>query len=146
MSKPELDARYTINLESYQKIIQIEARIIGDLALNHIIPTALSYQTQLLNNVEKLQKVLKGFTTNSQVTTIKEIGERVDFIHAKVNELVESRKRVNEIENIEEKAKAYCDSIIPFFDKIRNETDKLEKIIDDKLWPLPKYRELLFAR
>lgn len=146
MTRAELEARYTINLERYQKIIQIEARILGDLVLNHIIPTALNYQTQLLNNIEKLQKVTSGIVMNSQMTTIEEIAERVDLIHSKVNELVSKRRAVNEIPQIEKKAKAYCDSILPFFDEIRYEVDKLEKIVDDKLWPLPKYRELLFAQ
>ena len=80
------------------------------------------------------------------MTTIEEIAERVDLIHSKVNELVSKRRAVNEIPQIEKKAKAYCDSILPFFDEIRYEVDKLEKIVDDKLWPLPKYRELLFAQ
>lgn len=146
MTRAELEARYTINLERYQKIIQIEARILGDLVLNHIIPTALNYQTQLLNNIEKLQKVTSGIVMNSQMSTIEEIAERVDLIHSKVNELVSKRRAVNEIPQIEKKAKAYCDSILPFFDEIRYEVDKLEKIVDDKLWPLPKYRELLFAQ
>lgn len=146
MSKPELEARYNINVESYQKIVQIEARVLGDIAINHIIPTALNYQTQLLKNVEVLKSVIGDAPMNSQITTIKEIAQRVDTIHNKVEELVQQRKDINNINSLEKKAKAYCEKVIPFFEEIRYEADKLEQIVDDKLWPLPKYRELLFAR
>lgn len=146
MTAPELEARYNINVENYQKIIQIEARILGDLAKNHIIPTALGYQTQLLNNVAALKSVLKNPILNSQLETIEEISERVDKIHQKVGELVKERKGVNDLDDLKKKAISYHEKITPFFEEIRYEADKLEQIVDDKLWPLPKYRELLFAR
>lgn len=146
MSQTELEARYNINMENYQKIIQIEARVLGDIAINHIIPTALNYQTQLLKNVEALKTVIGDIPMNSQMSTIREIAERVDAIHHKVEELVSKRKEINDIKDLKKKAKAYCEKLIPFFEEIRYEADKLEQIVDDKLWPLPKYRELLFAR
>lgn len=146
MTQSELEARYNISVENYQKIIQIEARLLGDIAKNHIIPTALNYQTQLLKNVTALKSVLKNPIMNSQLQTIEEIGERVDKIHQKVEELVAERKQINDLVDLKKKAISYHEKITPFFEEIRYEVDKLEQIVDDKLWPLPKYRELLFAR
>lgn len=146
MSQNELEARYNINLENYQKIIQIEARVLGDLALNHIIPTAIKYQNNLITNVKGLQSIDGDLIPASQLKMIKEINDRINKIHDKVIELVDQRKRINEMDTAELKAINYCDKIIPFFNEIRYEADKLEQIIDDDLWPLPKYRELLFSR
>ncbi len=147
MSKSELEARYNINVENYQKIIQIEARVLGDIAINHIIPTALNYQTELLKNVQSLKEVLgDGVGVKTQIQTIREISDRVEAIHQKVAALVEERKKLNPVKNTEKRAKLYCEKVIPYFEEIRYEADKLEQIVDDKLWPLPKYRELLFAR
>lgn len=146
MSQNELEARYNINLENYQKIVQIEARVLGDLALNHIIPTAIKYQNLLLENVQKLKSVEPDFAPKFQLEIIQQINKRVDVIHNKVNQLVALRKKVNDIKDLEQKTLKYCDEIIPFFNEIRYESDKLEQVIDDDLWPLPKYRELLFSR
>lgn len=146
MSQNELEARYNINLENYQKIIQIEARVLGDLALNHIIPTAIKYQNNLITNVKGLQSIDGNLIPASQLKMIKEINDRINKIYDKVIELVDQRKSINEMDTVELKAINYCDKIIPFFNEIRYEADKLEQVIDDDLWPLPKYRELLFSR
>lgn len=149
MQKSEIDARYIINVENYQKIIQIEARVLGDIALNHIIPAALKFQSQLIENVNGLQLIYKDRIkemARTQLLLIEEISDRVNKINNKVFDLIEKRKVINNIKDISTMAKAYCDQVIPYFDEIRNEVDKLEQIVDNELWPLPKYRELLFAK
>lgn len=149
MNSAELEARYNINVEIYQKIIQIEARVLGDIAMNHIIPAAIKYQSQLINNVVGFKTVFGAdflSKTQPQLVLIEEIGERINTIHQKVNELVAKRKVINNIDDIVTKAKKYCDQLIPYFEEIRYESDKLEQIVDNELWPLPKYRELLFSR
>ena len=150
LSKRELEARHEINLEHYTKKIQIESRVLGDLAGNHIIPVAIRYQNMLIENVKGLKQVLDlktyGKLSQNQMETITEISEHVDKIKTYVNEMIEARKLANRIENAEHKAYAYSEKIIPFFEKVRYHADKLELLIDDELWPLPKYRELLFTR
>jgi len=146
----ELEARYSINNEMYTKMLQIEARVLGDLALNHVIPTALKYQNLLLENVNGLKNILieKEFKKQSayQVELIAEISGHVDAISKLVHDLIEARKKANVIEDFKKKAIEYCDKVKPYFEKIRTHVDKLEILVDDELWPLPKYRELLFVR
>lgn len=150
LTKRELHARQEIHLEHYTKKIQIEARVLGDLSTNHIIPIAIKYQNALIENVKGLKQVLDiktyGKLSQNQMETITEISEHVDKIKTFVNEMVEARKVANKISDVEEKAFAYCETVRPWFDKIRYHVDKLEMLVDDELWPLPKYRELLFIR
>ena len=150
LTKREMEARYDINLENYIKKIQIESRVIGDLAINHIIPTAIRYQNMLIENVRGLKEVLDNKTfvrlSNNQMMNIKEISEHISIIRTLVNEMVETRKVANKFENPVEKADSYKDSVLPYFDKVRYHVDKLEFLVDDELWPLPKYRELLFIK
>ncbi|MBN1767107.1 MAG: glutamine synthetase III [Prolixibacteraceae bacterium] len=145
----ELEGRVEVEYEKFMKKIQIEARVLGDLALNHIVPTAVKYQTQLLENVKGLKEVFGDeFKTlaGNRLDIIREISEHVTFIKNKVNEMVEARKLANKIEDEVEKAFAYDKEVRPFLEEIRYHIDKLELIVDDELWPLPKYRELLFNR
>jgi glutamine synthetase len=150
LSERELEARYYIKQECYTKMLQIEARVIGDLALNHVIPTALKYQNLLLTNVSGLKNVLseKEFKKQSeyQIELISEISEHIKVISSNVHNLIEARKKANLIEEIKAKSVDYCEKVKPFFDIIRYHVDKLEILVDDELWPLPKYRELLFVR
>jgi glutamine synthetase len=149
-SMRELEARYHIKHEMYTKIIQIEARVMGDLALNHIIPTAIKYQNLLLENVRGLKEVLteSEFKKKAyyQLELIKEISDHINGIQSDVSKMIEERKKVNQIEEIDKKSMAYCDKVKPYFETIRYHADKLETLIDDELWPLPKYRELLFIK
>ncbi|HRR62930.1 MAG TPA: glutamine synthetase III [Paludibacteraceae bacterium] len=150
LSEKELYARNEVKLETYTKKIQIESRVLGDLAVNHIIPVAIRYQTLLAENVSKIKNLT--FDNNGkdickmQLELIREIAQRVNIIKENVNEMIEARKKANIIENEEEKANAYHDTVLPYFDVIRYHIDKLEMIIDDEMWPLPKYREILFIR
>ena len=150
MTKKELEARNEVKWETYTKKIQIEARVLGDLSMNHIIPVATSYQSQLLRNVERMSGVFSKEKANQlnarNLKLIEEIAERTATIETLVEELVEARKVANKIADEHQKAIAYHDTIAPMFDKIRYQIDKLELIVDDSLWPLPKYRELLFIR
>jgi glutamine synthetase len=150
MTKKELEARNEVKWETYTKKIQIEARVLGDLSMNHIIPVATSYQSQLLKNVERMSGVFsteKASQLNARnLKLIEEIAERTASIETLVEELVEARKVANKIADEHQKAIAYHDTIAPMFDNIRYQIDKLELIVDDSLWPLPKYRELLFIR
>ncbi len=149
-SKRELEARNEIKWETYTKKIQIEARVLGDMAINNIIPVATRYQSLLLDNVYKMTQVygkdeaLKLAGTDSDL--IREISDRIAKIKTLTADLVEARKVANKIEAEREKAVAYHDTVVPFFEKIRYEIDKLEMIVDDEMWTLPKYRELLFIR
>jgi glutamine synthetase len=146
----EIESRIEVELEKYTKKIQIEARVLGDLAMNHIIPTAISYQTSLLENVKNVKEVFgeKYFDTvaEGRLDLIKEIGGHISAIKKKVNEMVEARKVANVIESAKEKAIAYESTVKPYLEDIRYDIDKLELIVDNELWPLPKYRELLFVR
>ena len=143
----ELEARTEIYYEDYVKKVQIESRVIGDLALNHIVPTAVNYQNKLITNVKGLKDLGLGAETfNASLETIKEISEHLTVIRTKVDEMVEARKVANVLEHSEEMAVNYCDKVKPFFDTIRYHVDKLELLVDDEDWPLPKYRELLFMR
>ncbi len=150
MTKKELEARNEVKWETYTKKIQIEARVLGDLSMNHIIPVATSYQTQLLQNISNMAVVFPIDTADKlsarNKKIIQEIAERTSTIEKGVEELIEARKKANKIEDEHQKAIAYHDSVEPKLDDIRYEIDKLELIVDDSLWPLPKYRELLFIR
>lgn len=150
LSKRELQARYSIKLENYVKKIQIESRVIGDLAKNHIIPIAVRYQNTLLDNARGLAEVLdsKSYVKLSrlQVQTIKDISEHVSQVKLQVDKMLEERKIANRMEDHAAAAEAYCTKVMPYFETIRRHVDKLELLVDDELWPLPKYRELLFIR
>lgn len=143
----ELEARYEIMLETYIKKIQIEARVMGDLAINHILPAALKYQTILASNVDSLTRIgMKQDVYATQVGMIEEISEHVSIIKVEVEKMIDARRRSNKITNIEKKAIAYCNEVRANFDLIRYHVDKLEMIIDDETWPMAKYRELVILR
>jgi glutamine synthetase len=146
----ELHARNEIKWETYTKKIQIEARVLGDLVMNHIIPVATKYQSSLLDNVYKIHQVYDkakaAKLSEYDTAIIEEISERISTVKAKTEALVEARKVANKIEDERTKAVAYHDKVIPYFEEIRYQIDKLELLVDDELWPLPKYRELLFVR
>jgi len=146
----ELEARYDIRLEIYIKKIQIEARVLGDLVKNHIIPISFRYQNLLIENVRGMKEIIDGkdfmASTKTQLYTIKEISEHVNNIDNMVDKMIEARKNANQCENIREKVVLYSEKIKPYFDEIRYHVDKLELITDDEMWPLPKYRELLFNK
>jgi len=146
----EIESRIEVELEKYTKKIQIEARVLGDLAMNHIIPTAINYQTSLLENMKNVKEVFGAeymeTVAEGRLELIKEIGGHISAIKAKVNDMVEARKVANVIEAAKEKAVAYEAQVRPYLDDIRYHIDKLELIVDNELWPLPKYRELLFVR
>ncbi len=150
MNRTELLARYEIKLEKYIKKIQIEARVLGDLAINHILPTAIQYQNRLIENTKGLQDVLDSKTyiqlSRNQINTIKEISNHVASIKEGVEDMIEARKKANVVQDYTEKAVAYRDTVLPRFAEIRSHVDKLELLVDDNLWPLPKYRELLFIK
>lgn len=147
-SHSELEARHEIELEKYIKKVQIEARIMGDLAINHILPAAVKYQNELLTNINGLKSAgLPESAYKSQLDTLKSVSEHIQVIHGKVHEMVEARKIVNNIENTRTKAIAYESQVkAAFFDEIRYHVDKLEHLVDDDIWTLPKYREMLFLR
>jgi glutamine synthetase len=145
MSHKEVEARNEIKLESYIKRVQIEARVIGDLAMNHIIPTAIAYQNKLITNANGLKGL--GLDNSAVLQTIKDISGHIETIKTGVREMVEERKRINKITDTHKRAFAYCDDIKEkYFEKIRDAVDKLELLVDDEDWPLVKYRELLFLR
>ncbi|MFD0760916.1 glutamine synthetase III [Lutibacter aestuarii] len=149
MSPVEVEARYEIEIEEYTKRIQIESRVLGDIAGNHVIPTAVRYQNMLIENVVGLKDIFgKDFEKQAgeQIKLIKKISEHIEVIHAKVDAMIDARKKANNIEDAVKKADAYCFKVKPFFEEIRYHCDKLELMIDDELWPLTKYRELLFTR
>ncbi len=150
LTEAELHARTDIKLETYTKKIQIEARIFGDLCLNHIIPVATRYQSQLIDNVHKVSEIFpsdEARTLNANnLRLIKQISEHSSFITENVEKLINARRIANRIEDEYEKALAYYETVAPLLDSIRYHVDKLELIVDDELWPLPKYREMLFIR
>ena len=150
LTKKELEARNEVKWETYTKKIQIEARVLGDLAMNHIVPVATEYQSKLIDNVYKMKdlfpadKATKMSAKNLEL--IEEIADHTIFIKEHVDAMVEARKVANKIESEREKAIAYHDTIAPMLDEIRYHIDKLELIVDNQMWTLPKYRELLFIR
>ncbi len=149
MSKIEAEARYEVEMEAYIMHIQIEGRVLGDIARNHIVPTAVKYQNVLVENVKGLKEIFdKDFRkiAKEQIGLIESISTHIEGINANVTKMIDARKKANTIEDLEKKATAYCNSVKPLFDDIRNHCDKLELMVDDELWPLTKYRELLFTR
>lgn len=150
MTRKELEARNEVKWETYTKKIQIEARVLGDLAMNHIIPISTKYQSELIDNVYKIRSLFSEdkavLLCGKDLDIIEEIGHRELTIKEKVEEMIEARKKANKIADEREKAIAYHDTVAPKFDEIRYHIDKLELIVDDQMWTLPKYRELLFIR
>ena len=150
MKRKELEARNEVKWETYVKTVQIEARVLGDLAMNHIIPVATHYQSKLIKNVQGMKEVFKQERAERLSTRnmklIEEIAERTELIEQWVEDLTEARRVANRIENIHQRAIAYHDTVCPHMEAIRKEIDKLELIVEDGLWTLPKYRELLFIR
>jgi glutamine synthetase len=146
----ELRARHEIKLEAFARKLQIESRMMGDLANNHLIPTAISYQNTLIENARGLKEVLDAKTyvklSKNQVDTIKEISEHISQVKINVDLMLQERKKANRLETIEEMAIAYDEQVKPYFETIRYHVDKLELLVDDNLWPLPKYREILFLK
>ncbi|MEN8885100.1 MAG: glutamine synthetase type III, partial [Winogradskyella sp.] len=149
MNRVESEARYEIEMEEYILHIQIESRVIGDIARNHIIPTAVRYQNILIENVTGL-KTIYGDSfkalAKEQLSLIEEISSHIEGLNSMVTNMINTRKAVNKEVTIEKKASGYCDTVKPYFEKIRYHCDKLELMIDYELWPLTKYRELLFTR
>ncbi len=150
MKRGELEARNEVKWETYTKKIQIEARVMGDLAMNHIIPVATHYQSQLAKNVENMIDIFGRETAEKvadrNINLIRTIAERTEIIEKGVSELIDARKVANKIESAREKAIAYHDTVEPLMGTIRRQIDKLELVVSDELWTLPKYRELLFIR
>ncbi|MBO6192227.1 MAG: glutamine synthetase III [Prevotella sp.] len=150
MNRKELEARNEVKWETYVKTVQIEARVLGDLAMNHIIPVSTHYQSQLIKNVQGMKDVFSSDKADRlsarNMKLIEEIAERTEKIEQLVEDLTEARRVANRIEAIHQRAIAYHDTVCPHMEAIRNEIDKLEMIVEDGLWTLPKYRELLFIR
>ena len=150
MTRKELEARNEVKWETYVKTVQIEARVLGDLSMNHIIPVSTHYQSQLIRNVQAMKSVFPADKAERLSTRnlklIEEIAERTQRIETLVDELVECRRVANRIDNIHQRAIAYHDEVNPKMDAIRHEIDNLELIVEDGLWTLPKYREMLFIR
>ncbi|MBN2634062.1 MAG: glutamine synthetase type III, partial [Bacteroidales bacterium] len=149
-SEKELESRVDVEYDKFTKKIQIEARVLGDLAINHIVPTAIRYMTSLLDNVRGLKEVFSNNEfekmANARKLMISDISDHISHVKRLVNEMVEERKKANVIENSFKKAMAYEKNVKPYLDEIRYHIDKLELIVDNEIWPLPKYRELLFTR
>ena len=150
LSKIELEARNEVKWEMYTKKVQIEARVLGDLAINHILPVATRYQSILVDNLVKLKSLFPDSKHESllgaDLQTIEKISYNMSIIKSKVDEMVEARKKANKITSEREKAIAYHDTVVPAIDIIRRHIDKLELMVDNEMWSLPKYRELLFIR
>ena len=149
MNHVEVEARYEIELEEYTKKIQIEGRVLGDIARNHVIPTAIRYQNTLIENVRGLKEIFgKDFEkiAKEQISLIKEISAHIEGINSNVEAMTEARKKANALTDAQKMAEAYCDKVKPYFEVIREHCDKLELLVDDEIWTLTKYRELLFTR
>ena len=149
MNKIEAEARYEIEMEEYAMRVQIEGRVLGDIARNHVVPTAVKYQNTLIKNVQGLKDIYgKEFkkVAKEQLLIIEEISSHIEAINSSVTKMTASRKEANAVEDIYKKSVLYCDKVKPFFDQIRYHCDKLELLVDDQLWPLTKYRELLFTK
>ena len=150
MTRKELEARNEVKWETYTKKIQIEARVLGDLVMNHIVPVATEYQTKLIDNVYKMRGLFSEEETRQlsaeNLAIIRKIAEHTSYIKEHVDSMIDARKVANKIADEREKAIAYHDTIAPMLEQIRYHIDKLELIVDDQMWTLPKYRELLFIR
>ena len=149
MSRVEIEARYEIKVEEYAMRIQIEGRVLGDIARNHIIPTAIKYQNRLIQNVQGLKDIYgSGFKKLSveQLKLIEMISEHIEKINMGITDMINERKKANKLTSPEKCATAYCDKVKPYFDEIRYHCDKLELLVDDEIWPLSKYRELIMLK
>ena len=149
MNHVEVEARYEIELEEYTKKIQIEGRVLGDISLNHVIPTAIRYQNTLIENVKGLKEIFGSEfekIAKEQIRLIKETSVHIEGINSKVEEMTNARKKANALTDAHEMADSYCNKVKPFFDIIREHCDKLELLVDDEIWTLTKYRELLFTK
>lgn len=149
LTKIEIEARHEIQVEEYALRVQIEGRVLGDIARNHVIPTAIKYQNILIENVKGLKDIYGNEfkkVAGEQMTLIESISGHIGKINQGIDEMTNARKTANKIVSHEMKAFAYCDIVKPYFDEIRYHCDKLELLVDDELWPLTKYRELLFTR
>ena len=146
----ELESRVEVEYEKFTKKVQIEARVLGDLAINHIVPTAIKYMSMLVDNVKGLREIFSDSEFEKLAGARKEmiisISDHISSIKKLVNEMIEERKKANVIEDSYAKAIAYESKVKPFLDEVRYHIDKLELIVDNEIWPLPKYRELLFTR
>ena len=148
MNKTEIEARYEIEVEQYIHSIQIEGRVLGDIARNHVIPTAVKYQNILISNVRGLKDIYGeeyNKYASEQLILISDISKYIEMINSGVTKMINERKRANIINDSLKRAEVYCNKVKPLFSDIRNGCDKLELLIDDELWPLVKYRELLFT-
>ncbi|MDR1895157.1 MAG: glutamine synthetase III [Prevotellaceae bacterium] len=148
LSKKELESRYEIKNETFLKKLQIESRVLGDLAINHIIPTAIQYQNVLIANVRGLKELFgdkAGDMIVPQMLALEKMSRHIKDINIKVYQMIDERKKANATENIIERAEEYFKNVLPYLDDIRYHIDKLEMIVDDEFWPMPKYRELLFS-
>ena len=149
MNKIEIEARHEIEVEEYAMHIQIEARVLGDIARNHVIPTAIKYQNVLIENVQGIKDIYgKDFKklAKEQMNLIEAISNHIENINGGITDMINARKKANKIKDSQKRAIAYCDQIRPYFEQIRYHCDKLELLVDDEIWPLTKYRELLFTR
>ena len=150
LDKKEIEGRTGVRLEMYTKKIQIEARVLGDLAINHILPTAIKYQSDLIENVRGMKEIFEPEEfkelSEARIERIREVSKHISGMKAKVREMVEERKKANVVEDVRKKASLYSEKVYPYLDIIRDHIDRLELIVDNETWPLPKYRELLFSR
>ena len=149
MNHVEVEARYEIELEEYTKKIQIEGRVLGDISKNHVIPTAIRYQNTLITNVKGLKDIFGDDFENiakEQIVLIKQISKHIEGINSNVLAMTNERKKANTMTNAQEMAEAYCNNVKPYFDVIRKHCDKLELLVDNEIWTLTKYRELLFTK
>ena len=149
-NETELNSRLEVELEKYTMKVQIESRVLGDLAINHIVPTAVSYQNRLLENLRGLKEIFPPeeyeVLSADRIDLVREISRRVTAIKKLVKEMTEARKAANHKKEYKEKAYDYEENVKPYFEKIRDHIDHLEMEVDDEMWPLPKYRELLFTK
>ncbi len=149
LNEEEVRARYEIMLEEYIMRIQIEGRVLGDLATNFVIPTGIKYQNSLIENVRGLKEIFGNEykkMAKEQIDIIQKISDHISIINKNVLAMIEERKKANKMNDIEKKGMAYCEKVKPFFDKIRYHCDKMEMMVDDELWPVVKYREMLFTK
>ena len=145
----EVKARQEVELEAYSFHIQIEGRIFNELVYNHIIPAAIVYQNNLMENVKGLKEIYGAAykkLAEGQLNIIESIGEHITAIKKKTDDMTEARRRANKLSNFTKKAQVYCNDVKPYFDEIRYHSDRLEKLVDNRLWPLTKYRELLYIK
>ncbi|HBZ35476.1 MAG TPA: glutamine synthetase type III, partial [Rikenellaceae bacterium] len=150
LTRREVEARYEVMNETFVKKLQIEARVLGDLTQNHIIPTAIKFQNTLIENLRGIKELFDEEEyrqmSENQLMTIRKISGYIETLRKNTKELIEDRKIANKVEDMAQRARLYYDNVLPTMTKIRIVVDKLEMLIDDELWPLPKYRELLFWR